>query len=226
MLEHNNGTKGKEKMATERIRSGFLKVAGYFVPLVQSLPAWTGLMTLPFAGYLILVFTNLPVNLPRALFDFFAPFPILEKVCVIIGLFILVYSAAYLITKRKGGLVTSGPYRLVRHPQYLGMILLTLGLTSWSVWILNNTFGIGFLSPSQTIGVWFIELFAYVLLAYIEEQHLARNYDSFENYKSQVPFFIPFLKTNREGLDILISILIPAFLLFGLFAIGRISPIV
>lgn len=213
-------------MVTERIRSVFLKFAGYLVPLVQSLPAWTSLMTLPFAGYLILVFRNLPANFPRALFDLFTPFPILEKVFVIIGLFILVYSTAYLIIKRKGGLVTSGPYQLVRHPQYFGMILLTLGLTSWSVWILNNTFGIGFLSPSQTIGVWFIELFAYVLLAYIEEEHLSRKHgESFENYKNQVPFFMPFLKTDRQGLDILISILISAFLLFGLLAISRISPI-
>ena len=202
------------------IRSGFLKVAGYLVPLVQSLPPlgiWTGLMTLPFASYLIMVFANLPVNLPRALSNFFVPFLIPEKALVIIGLLILVYSIAYLITKRKEGLVTSGPYRLVRHPQYLGMILLTLGLTSWSVWILNNTFGIGFLSPSQTIGVWFIELFAYILLAYTEEKYLSRKYgEPFENYKSQVPFFIPFLKTNRRALDILISISIPATLLFGL----------
>ena len=210
-------------MAAERIRSGFLKIAGYLIPLVQSIPAWTGLMTLPFAGYLIMIFANLPVNLPKALFDFFVPFPILEKACIIIGFLILVYSAAYLITKRNGGLVTSGPYGLVRHPQYLGIILLTLGFTSWSVWILNNTFGIGFLNPSQTIGVWVIELLAYILLAYIEEQHLSRNYgESFENFKSQVPFLLPFLKTNREGLDILFSILIPAFLLFGLLVIGAV----
>jgi protein-S-isoprenylcysteine O-methyltransferase Ste14 len=204
-------------MATERIRSGFLKIAGYLVPLVQSLPAWTGLMTLPFAGYLIMIFTNLPVNLPRALAEFLVPFSILEKAFIIIGLLVLVYSTVYLTTKRKEGLVTSGPYRLVRHPQYFGMIILTLGLTSWSVWILNNTFGIGFLSPSQTIGVWFIELFAYIMLAYVEEQYLSRNYgESFENYKSQAPFFVPFLKTNRDVLDILVSILVPAILLFVL----------
>ncbi len=204
-------------MVTERIRSGLLKFAGYLVPLVQSVPAWAGLMTLPFAGYLIMIFANLPVNLPRALSDFFAPFLIPEKALIIIGLLILVYSIAYLRMMRKEGLVTSGPYGLVRHPQYLGMILSTLGFTSWSVWILNNTFGIGFLSPSQTIGVWFIELFAYVLLAVIEEQHLSRKYgESFENYKSQVPFFIPFLKTKSVVLDLLISILIPAILLFVL----------
>ena len=208
---------GKDNMATKRIRSGFLKIAGYLVPLVQSLPAWTGLMTLPFAGYLIMILTNFPANLARALAEFLVPFAIPEKTFIIVGLLILVYSTVYLITKRKEGLVTSGPYRLVRHPQYVGIIILTLGLTSWSVWILNNTFGIGFLTPSQTIGVWFIELFAYILLAYIEEQYLSRNYgESFENYKRQVPFFIPFLKTKRDVLDILVSILVPAVLLFVL----------
>jgi len=208
-----------------RVRSGFLRFAGYLIPLVQSLPSlgvWAGLMTLPFASYLILTFTNLPVNLPRALSEFFAPSPILvlERAFIIIGLLILVYSVVYLRVNRKEGLVTSGPYRLARHPQYLGMIFSTLGLTSWSVWILNNTFGIGFLSPSQTIGVWFVELLAYIFLAHIEELFLSRNYgETFENYKSQVPLLIPFFKTNRNYLDVLVSILIPAVLLFILINI-------
>jgi len=212
-------------MATEKIRSGFLKVAGYLVLLVQSLPplgVWTGLMTLPFASYLIMIFANLPVNLPRALSDLFMPFLIPEKVFIIIGLLLLAYSIAYLIKKRKEGLVTSGPYRLVRHPQYLGMILLTLGLTSWSYYELTNFFGIGFLDPSQTIGMWFAELFAYILLAHIEELYLSKNYrESFENYKNQAPLLIPFIRTNRKERDILISILIPAILLSGLIILAR-----
>lgn len=101
----------QETTATQRIHSGVLKVIGYCVPLVQSIPAWTGLMTLPFASYLILIFTNLPVNLPRALIDFFMPYQILEKTCVIIGFFILISSAIYLLTRRTQGLITSGPYR-------------------------------------------------------------------------------------------------------------------
>jgi protein-S-isoprenylcysteine O-methyltransferase Ste14 len=202
------------------IRSRFLRFAGYLIPLVQSLPplgVWTSLMTLPFASYLILAFTNLPVNLPRALSEFLAPSPILvpERTFVIIGLLILVYSLVYLRIKRNEGLVTSGPYRLVRHPQYFGMILSTLGFTSWSVWILSNTLGIGFLSPSQTVGVCFIELLAYIFLAHVEELFLSKNYgEAFEDYKSQVPLLIPFFKTNRRGLDVLVSILIPAILLF------------
>lgn len=176
-----------------RMRSWILGFAGYFVPLVQSLPAlgvWTSLMTLPFATYLILFFANLPASLISILEFFFWPMPflVLERTFIIIGLLILVYSIAYLRIKKKDGLVTSGPYRLIRHPQYLGIILATLGLTSWSVWILNNTYGMGFLSPSQTIVVWFIELLAYVVLALIEELFLSRNYGMiFSDYKSQVP---------------------------------------
>ena len=205
-----------------RMRSWLLRFAGYFIPFIQSLPAlggWVSLMTLPFATYLIMFFMNLPFSLVDVLSAFFAPFPILipERAFIVVGLFLLVYSVAYLRIKRKVGLVTSGPYRLIRHPQYLGMILATLGLTSWSVWILNNTFGIGFLSPSQTIGVWVIELFAYILLAHIEELFLSRNYgETFENYKSQVPLLIPLFKTNRKDLDVLVSVLIPTILLFVL----------
>jgi protein-S-isoprenylcysteine O-methyltransferase Ste14 len=211
----------------EKARSGFLRFAGYFVPLLQSLPplgVWAGLMTLPFAGYLIMIFANLPFNLPRVLSDFsdwlVSPFLVPEKALVIIGLSLLVSSVVYLRLKRKEVLVTSGPYRLVRHPQYLGMILSTLGLTSWSVWILNNTFGIGFLSPSQTMGVWFIELCAYVALAWVEELFLSKNHEeAYENYKSRVPFLVPFFNAKRKSLDVLLSIGIPSILLFALINI-------
>jgi protein-S-isoprenylcysteine O-methyltransferase Ste14 len=185
-------------------------------------------MTLPFATYLVMFLMNLPVSLADVLSAFFAPHPILiaERVFIVVGLLLVVCSAVYLRMKRKVGLVTSGPYRLTRHPQYLGLILATLGLNSLSIWILRNTFGRGFLNPSQTAGVWFTELFAYILLALVEELFLSRNYgEDFKNYTSQVPFFIPFLKTNRHGLDILISILVPTFLLFGLLVIGGVSPI-
>jgi len=216
-------------MGLEHIRSGLLKVAGYLIPLVQSLPPlgiWGALMTVPFASYLILIFSNLPTHLPRALLDFFAPISVLEKICIIGGFGLLVYSTVHLLRNRREGLVTSGPYRSVRHPQYLGMILLTLGLTSWSVWILNNTFGTGFLRPSQTIAVWFLELVAYIVLALIEERHLAKTFgEAFADYKTQVPFLIPYLKTNRAGLDILCSIAVPAMLLSGLILLQTPAPV-
>ncbi|MGQ9551722.1 MAG: hypothetical protein ACUVUE_04765 [Candidatus Bathycorpusculaceae bacterium] len=62
-----------------------------------------------------------------------------------------------------------------------------------------------------------MELFAYILLACAEELDLSKSYgESFQNYRRQVPFLVPFFKTNREGLDVVFSILIQAILLFGL----------
>ena len=205
------------------MREWFLRLVGYLIPLVQSLPPlgiWTSLMTLPFATYLVIMFTNLPVSLPTALSEFLTPFLIIEKAFLIMGVVILVYSIVHLETRKKEGLVTSGPYRLVRHPQYFGIILSTLGLTSWSAWILNNTFGMGFLNPLQTIGVWFIELLAYASLASIEELYLTKNYgEAFEDYRRQVPFLVPFFNTRRKFPDVLLSISIPSFLLFVLINI-------
>ena len=204
-------------MGTERIKLGLLKVAGYLVFLVQSVPVWTGLMTLPFAVYLFTVLSNLSVNLPVALTNFFSPFQIPENICVVTGLAIIIYSVIHLQMIKREGLVTSGPYSLVRHPQYLGMIITTLGFSSWSIWWLTNTFGIGFLNPSQTIGLWFIELFAYILLANIEERYLNGKYgESYGDYKNRVPFFIPFLKTENKLHETLITVIVPAVFLFGL----------
>ena len=179
-LEH-KGDKSERLILNmkEEMKLGLLKIAGYLIPLVQSLPTlgiWTSFMTLPFASYLIILFSNLPEHLPRVIMEFLIPFPVLEKIVITTGLLILIYSITHLRMKRKRGLVISGPYNWIRHPQYLGFILITLGLTSWSVWILNNTFGMGFLSPMQTIGLWFIELLAYIILAYIEERHLSEEY--------------------------------------------------
>jgi protein-S-isoprenylcysteine O-methyltransferase Ste14 len=211
----------EKTMRIDNIKLGLLKIAGYCVFLIQSVPVWTGLMTLPFAVHLVMILTNIQVNLPILLSEFFSPFLIPEKTFIIIGLIFIIYSVINLQISKRKGLVTSGPYRLVRHPQYIGMITTTLGFTSWSIWWLKNTFGIGFLNPLQTIGLWFIELLAYILLANMEEYYLIKKFgESFVNYKNQVPFFIPFLNTKKKSYEIIISIIIPTITLFGLIWIN------
>ncbi len=60
------------------------------------------------------------------------------------GLFLLLYSGIHLMrANRQQVLATSGPYGLVRHPYYLGAIVLILGLALGlgSLWgILGNLF--------------------------------------------------------------------------------------
>jgi len=206
-------------LGKSHIREWLLRIAGYLVPLFQSLPSlciWTGLMTIPLISYFVMLFSSLPESLPIILEEFFTDSAfLLDKIYIIIGLLLFCCSSAYLRINRGKGLITSGPYKLVRHPQYLGIMFFTLGLTTRSYWILTNTFGIGFLSPQQTIAAWFIEILVYVLLANIEELYLSKEFkEYFESYKSKTPFLFPFLRTNNKALDALVSILIPAILLW------------
>ncbi|MFX1518344.1 MAG: methyltransferase family protein [Promethearchaeota archaeon] len=203
---------------SERLKPGVLKIAGYLIPFVQSMPSlgvWIPLMTVPFISYLFFFFTALPDSLLGSFLNFgFWLF--------IIGLLPFAYSMVYLNIKKKEGLVTTGPYRLVRHPQYLILILLTMILTVWSYWLLTHTFGIGFFSAPVTIVVWFAELFSYIILAKIEELHLSKSLNaSYEDYKNHVPFLIPLMKTSREYIDIILSVLLLAFVLFGFIFVTR-----
>jgi protein-S-isoprenylcysteine O-methyltransferase Ste14 len=189
------------------------------MPLVQSIPPlwiWGGLMTVPLISYLALMFTSSPLNFFRAIYGLFFGGFIWELVIAAIGLVVVAYSITHLRREKKKGLVRTGPYELVRHPQYLGLVLFTLTLTTRSYWIITHTFGMGFLSPNQTLVVWFVTLFAYIVLASVEEMHLTKVFGvDYHDYRRDVGFIVPYLKTENRGLEILISFVVLALILFG-----------
>lgn len=84
------------------------------------------------------------------------------------------------IYKTKGELETDGIYRYVRHPQYLGLMLITLGmLIQWPT--------------IPTLLMWPILMFAYYRLARKEEKELEDVFGQlYRDYKSRVKAFIPF----------------------------------
>jgi len=95
------------------------------------------------------------------------------------------------IHRAQGALVTTGLYRWVRHPQYSGLFLITIGLLiQWPTIV--------------TLLTWPILLFMYGRLARREEADVEAHFgDAYRAYRDQVPRFIPRLRRGQDGGPIL-----------------------
>lgn len=99
----------------------------------------------------------------------------------IIGGFLLI-SAAWRIlylAQRKGTLATTGPYAWVRHPQYVGFILVMFGfLLQWPTLL--------------TLVMFPLLVWMYVRLAHQEEHEALQTFgDAYRSYAADIPGFIP-----------------------------------
>jgi len=110
----------------------------------------------------------------------FGLFHILSYVLIGLG-FVLIASAWRVLfeAQRSRALATSEPYSVVRHPQYVGFILVMLGfLVQWPTIL--------------TLAMFPVLTFMYVKLARNEEREsLATFGDAYRRYMAEVPGFIP-----------------------------------
>ncbi|VAX16765.1 hypothetical protein MNBD_IGNAVI01-2669 [hydrothermal vent metagenome] len=95
-----------------------------------------------------------------------------------------IYNGWRLIHGAKGNLVTTGIYSKIRHPQYSGIFLLSIGmLIQWPTLL--------------TILMFPILIFAYYRLAKREEKDIEAEFSvEYKLYKEGVPAFIPKLKNH------------------------------
>ena len=116
----------------------------------------------------------------------FGPFHIASNV-LIFGGFILIASAWKTLhrAQRQGRLATEGWYARMRHPQYVGFILVMTGfLFQWPTIL--------------TLAMYPILVFMYVRLAHREEAEVRRELgEEYERYARNVPAWIP--RWSRSG---------------------------
>ena len=108
----------------------------------------------------------------------------ISNIIILTGMFLIVFGWTR-IFKAKKELVTTGIYAHVRHPQYLGFLLLTLGIN-----FLWTTF--------STLILWPILALLYYRLAREEEKNMEEAFgEEYREYRNNVPMFIPRI-TPRE----------------------------
>jgi protein-S-isoprenylcysteine O-methyltransferase Ste14 len=105
---------------------------------------------------------------------------------ILLGLFLRIWANGYAIKLEK--LTISGPYAFVRHPLYLGTMLLMLGFI-----IMLRIYYLGILFFLITIAVYYRTIIK-------EERMLEERFkQQYANYKSKIPAILPTIFPYREG---------------------------
>ncbi|MFX0042953.1 MAG: methyltransferase family protein [Candidatus Hodarchaeota archaeon] len=182
------------------IKNYIITISSLLIPVFQYIPCasiWFGIMSIPLITYLGYFLGNPEIAMQD--FDFFLSYGFPWSVMALFGASFFIYSIIYQLIHRKE-LIRKGPYKYVRHPQYLGIIIMTLGLTMISlntspIFPFDNEFSYG---NSLLVFIWFMEVIAYIILAKIEDFSLRRKYGkSFIEYENSVGFIIPILTIKQ-----------------------------
>jgi len=191
-----NGDKIKNK-----ISSIATNISSILIPIFQYVPCttiWFGIMSVPIITYLAFFFQNPGI----LVYDIVFLFRTYEIYIMLFGFMFYIFTLIYQLKHRKQ-LIRTGPYRYVRHPQYIALIIMTLGMTL----IIFQTspifnFDLNIDGYVLIFLIWIGEVLAYIVLAKIEDYALKAKYgDEFLDYANNVSFMVPFLKLKRIKIE-------------------------
>lgn len=165
-----------------KLRHIFEAVISTILPLFQNVFVafgWTWPMTMPLVVYL---WGHFLYGWYEGIY--FDPIRFFLGTSITVAGLLLFLGALWFFGKRRGTLVRSGVYGVSRHPQYLGLIVLTLGT---SITLLPREW------EHSGMENWIFVAVSYVFLAVYEDENLAKEYDNYEKYRDSVPFLFPLI---------------------------------
>ena len=164
-------------------------------------------MSIPLLPYLVILMTGHP-NLDRDInLLFFAKEFMVGRMIALIGFTVLLLAGIQFLRDRARcvSLIQTGLYSVVRHPQYTGIIIVTIGLTVMVLSLSRNP---------RVIFLWLMQILGYVILARYEESHLEKRHgENFRQYKRDVPFMFP-VKCPSKIPETLFTILLAVIISF------------
>jgi len=192
----------KKSEIKTKVSSIFTSLSSYLLLIFQYVPCtaiWFGIMSVPLVTYLTFFFQNPSI----LIYDIQFLTRSYGFYIVLFGFIFFIYTVVYQLTHRKQ-LMRTGPYKYIRHPQYVAFIIMTLGMTL----VAFQTYPV-FDFPLYNVDghtiiflIWIGQVLAYIVLGKIEELALKAKYgDEFLEYANNVSFMIPFFKISRIDLN-------------------------
>jgi len=201
MARHNES---KLRHVIEALVSAFL-LAFQYIPV---LGPWMGFMILPLAVYVTGLLWAYPEYFGAQLNMLLLSERLMfGRIVAATGLVIFL-GAFFQFLRRRSKIITGGLYSVVRHPQYFGIIVVTLGISIMSIQYAGTR--------PEVIFAWLIQVFGYVLLGSYEEWHLLRDREKeFSEYKQKASFMLPVPRLAKipESLSTMMVVVVIAFLL-------------
>ena len=195
-----------------KIRHLIETLISVFLFVLQYIPVagpWYGLMIFPLVTYISGLVWAYPDFLGAQInLLLFSERLMFGRIVTVTGFIIFVVAFVQFLRK-KGKIIKTGIYSLVRHPQYFGIAVVTLGFSIMCIQFTGST-------DSKVLYVWLIQVFGYVLLAAYEERYLLSEHKrEYQQYRDEVPFIFPSPRLTKipEPLVSMVLALIIAFLL-------------
>jgi len=180
------------------IIAGIITAMLYMIPLAYT--SWVLFFSLGNGGWANLIYAY---NLNREDLPLGIVLAILESIVFLVGLTLFIWGFIQIVRARKNeiNITQTGPYKYIRHPQHLGIILISLHFAlrirpdfASHIFIY---FRVG------DILSWVLFCFILIIWSDIEERKLQKKYpEEFAEYKNRTGYFFPKIG-NRQTLKIL-----------------------